>query len=595
MVRSQRVLAMNSSSSGFFTQHCSVETSSATAKRSVASSILSAINPVANAVCVIFCGVIVAACASMPPSEAQTQAYADMVFNVLIAEFALREDDHETAASYYARTLRQSSDATFVAAAVEFFLERGDYENAVAGAEVLLELRPRDVTLKQLLPYLYLITAQPDKVIALLDSYADPQLVTDVFRKVLIVGLSGVDNAKSAALRSVAQHFRSNASAQYAYALSAAYLGHYEQAIAFADRGLTSAPDVVIGYKIKADALQKSGHTGNSLATLRSGVARLPEDISLRMAYARMLYRSGDNTEAYQQLMHLYGSAKPAPQHVVQLLGVVAMELGHNTDALQYFKELAKYPGMRLRARYFRAYALFQQRNFVDAVELLRDIPAMDNDVFERAQLLLARIYQEQMMIDQAVQQLSQAIGQAAASGQQISFYAAQGKILSAAKRHIHAREVYSAAILKFPEHLDFYLLRAYNGIALNDLAAIERDVHHILSKDAQHLDALNLLGYHLADMNIRLDEAKGYLLRAYTISPDDPRIIDSLGWIEFRLKNFAAAEGLIRQAVEQYPNPEIYGHLVEILRSRNQPLKAKKQLDEALRLYPDDEYLKSL
>ncbi len=541
----------------------------------------------------IVLSIVLAACTTT--AQWQTQEYSDVIFNTLAAEFALRENDPEESSKYYIKALEKSSDAAFIASAIEFFFSYGNYIDAIRGSEILLKLKPQDETLKKLLPYLYLSTAQADKAIAMLDSFDDRQLTTDVFVKISKVGFLNIDEKKLAGLQKAAKHFSDNAMAQYAYAVSADYFKDYDQAIIFADRGLALAPYVDIGYKVKADALQKSGRPDKSVAVLHAGVGKLPENISLRMSYAQALHGTGKNEEAYRQLMNLYRTMPEASSNVVQLLGTIALELGKNEEALEHFKELENFPGMNLRARYFQAYALFQWKNFISAMHLLQNIPPASGAVFEQANLLIARIYQDQMMIDQAVSHLSEAMAQVEDSERKINFYIAQARILSAAGYYTQAREIYSLAITEFPEHLTFYLLRAFNGIKMNDLETIEKDVHHILSKDVNHVDALNLLGYHLADMNIRLDEAKEYLVRAYKINSEDPRIIDSLGWIEFRLKNFESAERLIRRAIEKYPDPEIYGHLVEILRARNQFLEAENQLNEALQIYPDDKYLKNL
>ena len=77
---------------------------------------------------------------------------------------------------------------------------------------------------------------------------------------------------------------------------------------------------------------------------------------------------------------------------------------------------------------------------------------------------------------------------------------------------------------------------------------------------------AHNALGYSLADRSLRLPEAKSLIQKALELAPGDPFIIDSLGWVEFRLGNRDEAARLLRQAYAARPDPEIAAHLGEVL-----------------------------
>ena len=108
-------------------------------------------------------------------------------------------------------------------------------------------------------------------------------------------------------------------------------------------------------------------------------------------------------------------------------------------------------------------------------------------------------------------------------------------------------------------------------------------------------MDALNSLGYVLADHNVRLDEAKAYIQRAYALQPDNPAILDSMGWVEFRLNNIEVAESFIRRAVASLRHSEVFGHLFEVLCARKRVVEAAAVLAEALTEFPEDDYLQSL
>ena len=122
-----------------------------------------------------------------------------------------------------------------------------------------------------------------------------------------------------------------------------------------------------------------------------------------------------------------------------------------------------------------------------------------------------------------------------------------------------------------------------------------EADMRTIIEANPEHVDALNALGYTLADRGLKLTEAKQLIERAYALNPQDPAIIDSMGWIYFRLGNYSESEGYLRLAVDKMYDPEIVGHLIELLRAMGDIQEAETLLKQASERFPDDQYLQQL
>jgi tetratricopeptide (TPR) repeat protein len=101
-----------------------------------------------------------------------------------------------------------------------------------------------------------------------------------------------------------------------------------------------------------------------------------------------------------------------------------------------------------------------------------------------------------------------------------------------------------------------------------------------------------NALGYSLADRNIRLQEALKLLEKATELGPDDPYIMDSLGWVFFRMGNAARALDILQQAYKLKRDAEIAAHLGEVLWTQGQRDEARRIWDEALKASPDNEVL---
>ncbi|MEX2365480.1 MAG: tetratricopeptide repeat protein, partial [Pseudohongiellaceae bacterium] len=132
----------------------------------------------------------------------------------------------------------------------------------------------------------------------------------------------------------------------------------------------------------------------------------------------------------------------------------------------------------------------------------------------------------------------------------------------------------------------------AMTGEKFGRLDILESDLKKILEIDPDNADALNALGYTLADKTDRYQEALDLIQRALEIKPDEAAFIDSLGWVMYRLKNFDRAIELLRQALEMLPNDEVAAHLGEVLWMAGEKAEASKVWDKALELKPDSEIL---
>ncbi|MBU6303893.1 MAG: tetratricopeptide repeat protein [Betaproteobacteria bacterium] len=121
---------------------------------------------------------------------------------------------------------------------------------------------------------------------------------------------------------------------------------------------------------------------------------------------------------------------------------------------------------------------------------------------------------------------------------------------------------------------------------------AMEKILRGLIARDPQHAHAHNALGYHFADRNERLDEAKALIERALALAPNDAHIIDSMGWVYFRLGDLERAEQYLRQAQRQLPDAEISTHLGEVLWSRGRREEAESMFRTAFGADPSNEVL---
>ena len=120
----------------------------------------------------------------------------------------------------------------------------------------------------------------------------------------------------------------------------------------------------------------------------------------------------------------------------------------------------------------------------------------------------------------------------------------------------------------------------------------MEKHLRHLLTLKPDHAHALNALGYSLAERNLRLDEANELISRALALAPDDPFIMDSMGWVQFRQGKLAEALKTLEKAYAIRADPEIAAHLGEVLWTLGRKEEAARLLGEAAKKSPDNDVL---
>ncbi|MGH8549936.1 MAG: tetratricopeptide repeat protein, partial [Methylococcales bacterium] len=159
-------------------------------------------------------------------------------------------------------------------------------------------------------------------------------------------------------------------------------------------------------------------------------------------------------------------------------------------------------------------------------------------------------------------------------------------------KEYHKALAVLNAALKKHSHQPELLYSRALVAERLNLLDILEADLGILLEKNPDDVNALNALGYTLVDKTSRLEEAQKYLDQAIKLKPDDPVIIDSYGWLQFKLGHHQKALEYLRRAFNENPDPEIAAHLGEVLWVSGRTGEAKDVWRKALAADPQSDYI---
>ncbi|HKX43934.1 MAG TPA: tetratricopeptide repeat protein [Burkholderiaceae bacterium] len=153
----------------------------------------------------------------------------------------------------------------------------------------------------------------------------------------------------------------------------------------------------------------------------------------------------------------------------------------------------------------------------------------------------------------------------------------AEAQVMRDAKQWGEAAKVLAVANQKYPDDVDLLYEQSMMYEKLNKLDEMEKLLRRVIALKPDHQHAYNALGYSLAERNVRLPEARGLIKKALELSPGEPSITDSLGWVEYRLGNHAEAVRLLRDAYRSQPDAEIAAHLGEVLWVTGQTDEAKR------------------
>ena len=125
----------------------------------------------------------------------------------------------------------------------------------------------------------------------------------------------------------------------------------------------------------------------------------------------------------------------------------------------------------------------------------------------------------------------------------------ALAQALSARQQYAEAIEVLRTASARFPNDVSLPFEMGVIYERQKRYADAERAFRDVIARDSRHADALNYLGYMLADRGERLDEAIGMIQKALEVDPENGAYIDSLGWAYFKANQLDLAETHLRKA----------------------------------------------
>ena len=515
-----------------------------------------------------------------------------MLYEFLLAEVALQRGNVGLAAQAYVDLAKKTRDPRVAKRATEIALYARMSGIAAESARIWLETEPQSAQALQTLTGLLVSTNRLDEAQPYLKSLlvSGGRSPADGFLQ--LNRLLGSNPDKAATLRTIqglATAFPDLPEAKFAIAQAALAAGQDPLALVQVREAASMRPDWELAALFEAQLLQKTSVSA-ARERLAAYLKRNPKAREARMSYARALVAEQKLPEAHAEFQRLLTEFPDSPD-VVYAVGLLAFQLNDYPAARQSLERLLT---MNFRdrntLRLYLGQIAEEEKKLPDALRWYGEVTR--GEQYLNAQLRYAQVLAKQGNLEGARSHLRQ-ISPANAQ-QKGQLVLAEAALLRDAKREREAFDLVAGALGEQPDNPDLLYDYAMLAEKIDRIDAMETSLRKLIVLRPDHAHAYNALGYSLADRNQRLPEAKQLIEKGLSLAPNDAFILDSMGWVFYRMGDNKTAIEYLRRAFAMRPDAEIAAHLGEVLWANGERVEAEKIWGDAMRQYPGNEVIAS-
>lgn len=508
----------------------------------------------------------------------------DTLFDLMVAEIAAQRDQFNITLLNYIQQAHMTRDPDVIKRAINAAQYIKDIEAIKEMALLWSDVDDKNVSPHQLLAFQYFYSkdysASVEELEKILALKGDPRIDT------LAISTQSFPETE---IREILKNFTalyekypSYHLLPYSIAFLHRQLKEYDEALVALEPTFAMAPDFSGSSVLKANILYDQGKLKESISFAEGAFNQFPDDHNLGRLYASMLVEDKQLDEAEDVFQSLIDHYPQAPSLKLSL-GLVKLENHKIDDAKNIFEDLLSKNLHPNETHFYLGRIAEQQQHIDSAIKHYKQIKDGSNyeTSIERVSFLLA----QENKIDQMIEYLSEL--RASDHNRKKTLWLLEVKLLSLSQEKDKMMQSLNAAIIDFPNDEQLLYARAMNLDAQNDLTGMEADLRVILEKKPDNAIALNALGYTLTDKTDRLQEAFQLIQKAHTLEPENPAILDSLGWVLFKLHRREEALIYLLKAFQGYQDGEVAAHLGEVLWSLNQKTEALEVWVNVLQKHP--------
>jgi len=359
------------------------------------------------------------------------------------------------------------------------------------------------------------------------------------------------------------------------------------------ERAALTAAQLMARPEGKDDAAGRA----RALQLLQEFLARNPQALEARMGYARLLVADAKYDEARAQFAQVVG-ADERNLDALYALAVLSLETpALRADARRlferYLKLLEQNPGVERDpdpAYLNLARIAEEEKRYAEALQWLDRIGS--GEQYVNARVRRALVLGKMKRVEEGRKVLAET--PAASNEERTQMVLAEAQLLREAKRYRDAYDVLAQGLARAPDDTGLLYDAAMAAERLDKLDVMEGHLRQLIKLRPDYAHAYNALGYTFADRNIRLQEARELIEKALELAPEDGYILDSMGWVYFRLGDLARARDYLERAYKLKPEVEVAAHLGEVMWAQGEREAARRLWREYRKKEPDNETLKA-
>lgn len=368
--------------------------------------------------------------------------------------------------------------------------------------------------------------------------------------------------------------------ALFAYSRLATLSKRYDDALPAIEQVLKQQANREDALVLNAEILQSMGKGDAAMALLKKAANQDGASFSVRFSYAKLLGQNNKTAQS-RMLFQQLNAEQAENEEVIFALGLLAMEERKGEVAKEYFSKLIVLGDKGKQASYFMGLAEELNKDNDAALIWYASVP-VDSQRFNTAQTRYINLLADKGDLEKA--RLHLKLLRKEQPERAIQYYLFEAQFLIERDNKQAAFDLYSEALEENVGNFDLLHGRAMVAEPLNRLDILEQDLNKILAKDPNNHQALNALGYTLADRTNRYQEALVLINKAVALKPNDAFYLDSLGWVYYRLGELDKAVDYLRQAVVIRPDVELMTHLGEVLWQQDKHDEARQVWQRAMK-----------
>jgi tetratricopeptide (TPR) repeat protein len=323
---------------------------------------------------------------------------------------------------------------------------------------------------------------------------------------------------------------------------------------------LNSRPDDQKGILLLAQILHQKNQGQEAIKLLKEALQKFPKDRELRTQYARFLaVKSPERAIAQFELLR---TEDPKDQEVNFVLGLMQFSQGRFEIAKDLLRQASTQQSLRANAQYHLGVIADRQRNISEAINHYSQVRYGRNYIVAASRL--SALLADHRSIDEARQYLQRL--RISQPNKAISLFQVESNLLLRMRQPRQALIILSTGLENYPDDPELLYARSMVAEQQGNFALAEGDLRSLLAQDEDNATVLNALGYTMILHTDRREEAYELILRAYSLAPNEPSILDSLGWALFKLGRPVEALEYLTKAFDIVSDPEIASHLGEVL-----------------------------